>query len=76
MFPSFHNFLLFQVIDVSGSEPYVEFLENTRSSSLKKRKRIPECAVVDIENIVKKLKMPDTIFRGREMLFLSKDLDP
>jgi hypothetical protein len=43
-------------------------LENTKTPALKKRKLLPERALVDNENIVKKMKMPDTVFKGREVL--------
>ncbi|KAK6169699.1 hypothetical protein SNE40_015312 [Patella caerulea] len=56
------------------SLPCVEFLENTKDPVLKKRKQIPERALVDHKNIIKKLHAPETVFRGRQVVLLFEEL--
>ena len=56
-------------------EPFFTFFDNVAGQpSTKRRRTIPDTALVPLAQIIRVLKPPETHFRGREALMLFRDL--
>ena len=47
-------------------EPYVSFFDNFKDSNLKRLRKIPDKALVEVDQVRRVLTPPKTEFRGRE----------
>ena len=47
-------------------EPYVSFFDNVKDSNLKRLRKIPDKALVELDQMRRVLTPPKTAFRGRE----------